>query len=256
MSAPRFVFLLGLLAAVCCAPARANEDPACDMPADLLTPAAPLPSAAKALDSHRLDILAIGSGSTVGETGGSGGPALAYHAPGASFPYRAAEALRTLRPGLEVNLVVRGARNMGSFKMLEILRQELAKAQYNVVLWQTGTVVAVHGVRPDSLRDDLMDGVAAANEAHADLILIDPQFSRFLRANADISPYESVLQQVAGNDGVSLFPRLALTQDWVNSGQIDLERANQEDRDRTIALLNTCIGTALARFILDGASQH
>lgn len=256
MRKPWFVFLLGCLLALHCGPVRAGESLACDMPADLLNPGTRLSATAKGLADHQLNILAIGSGSTVGDTGGAGGPGMAYYAPGASFPYRMVDALRASRPGLDVNLTVRGGRNMGSFAMLQLLRQELAKSRYNIVLWQTGTVEAVHGVRPDSLRDDLTDGVTAANEAHTDLILVDPQFSRFLRANADIAPYENVLQQVAGNDGVSLFPRLALTREWVDSGQIDLERVKREDRDQTVALLNTCIGTALARFILEGSAQH
>ena len=56
------------------------------------------------------------------------------------------------------------------------------------MLWQTGTVEAVQGLRPDVLRGVLQDGADAAEDAHADLVLIDPQFSRFLRANADLEP--------------------------------------------------------------------
>ena len=87
--------------------------------------------------------------------------------------------------------------------MLPILREELAHPHFDLVLWQTGTVEAVHGIRPDELRAVLEDGAEAADSTNTDLVLIDPQFSRFLRANADLSPYETVLQQVAGMDGVS-----------------------------------------------------
>jgi acyl-CoA thioesterase-1 len=251
----------GFLLLVLCAasPARAETDrtPACAIPDDLTTPSDPLTNVAAALATKNgLDILALGSGSTVGDSGGSGGPSLAYRAPGASFPYKMAEALQSMRPGVRFQLTVKGGRSMTADAMLLVLQQELADHHYDLVLWQTGTVEAVHGVRPDTLRGVLQDGADAAEKAHADLVLIDPQFSRFLRANADLSPYESVLQQVTGNPGVTLFHRFDLTQTWAGSGQVDLERVDRDQRDKTIALLNGCLGQALARFVLTGAGEH
>lgn len=231
--------------------------PACDMPVDLTTPSDPLINVAGALGkTNSLNILALGSGSTVGDTGGAGGPAMAYRTPGASFPYKMQEALEAMRPGLHVQVTVKGARSMTADAMLEILRQELPAHHYDVVLWQTGTVEAVHGVRPDALRATLQEGADLAEQAHADMVLIDPQFSRFLRANADLSPYESVLQQITGNPGVTLFHRLDLTQTWVGSGQLDLERVGRDQRDKTITTLNICLGQALARFVLNGVGEH
>ena len=94
---------------------------------------------------------------------------------------------------------------------------------------------AVHGLRPDRLREVLRTGADALATAQADLVLIDPQFSRFMRANVDVSPYETVLQQMTGNPNVTLFRRFDLTQLWIGSGQIDLEPGQPEQRDRTIA---------------------
>lgn len=227
------------------------------MPADLTTPSDPLTHVAAALNAKKtLSVLALGSGSTVGDTGGGGGPAMAYRAPGASFPYKMVEALEAMRSGLHVQMTVKGARNMTADAMLDILRKELASHHYDLILWQTGTVEAVHGVRPDALRTTLQDGTDLAQQAQADVVLIDPQFSRFLRANADLSPYEAVLQQMTGNPGVTLFHRLDLTQGWVGSGQVDLEHVGKDQRDGTIIALNTCLGQALARYVLAGASDH
>ena len=229
---------------------------ACDLPPDLITPPGPLARVAGALSKGGLNILALGSGSTVGDTGGANGPALMARTPERSFPYQMTETLRSLRPALRFNLVVKGGRSMTADQMLPILQHELASHQYQLVLWQTGTVEAVHGVRPDALRSVLQDGTDAADQAGADLLLIDPQYSRFLRANADISPYETVLEQMASTPSVTLFHRYDLTQEWVNNGQIDLERVSRERRDATIALLNDCLGEALARFVLAGAGAH
>jgi hypothetical protein len=86
-----------------------------------------------------------------------------------------------------------------------------------------------------------------------DLVLIDPQFSRFLRANTDLDPYDGVMQQVATMPGVALFHRFELMRTWANDGRIDLERTPKADRDKALDELNACLGKALARFVLSGA---
>jgi len=250
------LLVLALFAMVAVA-ARADGGLGCDMPAELTTPAEPLAHVAEAMaKKNALAILAIGSGSTVGDSGGASGAALAFHAPEAAFPYKMMDALRTMRPSVDFQITIKGGRNMTADGMLPILQQELTSHHYDLVLWQTGTVEAVRGLRPDGLHVVLQEGLDAVNKADADLVLIDPQFSRFLRANADLSPYETVLQQMTGYPAVTLFHRLDLTQIWVGNGQVDLERVSREERDKTIVLLNTCLGTSLARFILTGSAEH
>jgi acyl-CoA thioesterase-1 len=227
----------------------------CAIPPDLTTPSAPLNRFAAAITAKKnVEILALGSGSTVGESGGSGGQK--FHTPEQSFPYKMVEALRGMKPGVRFNLTVKGGRSMTAESMLPILRQELMDHHYDLVLWQTGTVEAVQGMRPDALRGVLQDGADAAEEAQADLVLIDPQYSRFLRANADLNPYETVLDQLTNSSAATLFHRFDLTQSWVDSGQVDLERVNPDQRDKAIALLNDCLGQALAKFVLAGAEAH
>jgi acyl-CoA thioesterase-1 len=251
-----FLSLALLIVGSC--PGRADSGPACDLPGDLILPADPLTHVAAALAKrNQVDILALGSGSTVGDSSGAGGgPAMAYKAPRASFPYRMVETLKTMRPPDRFELTVEGGRDMTAEAMLPILLRELAAHHYDLVLWQTGTVEAVHGLRPDRLREVLQEGADALANAQVDLVLVDPQFSRFMRANVDISPYETVLQQMTGNPDVTLFRRFDLTQLWIGSGRVDLEKASREQRDGTIALLNTCLGEALARYVLAGAAQH
>jgi acyl-CoA thioesterase-1 len=235
----------------------AESAAACEMPAELITPSTPLTQVSAAIGKKgRLDILALGSGSTVGESGAWGGPSLQYRSPDGSFPHRMVDALQAMRPAIGFSLTVKGGRSMTAETMLPILREELAAHHYDLVLWQTGTVEAVQGLRPDVLGGVLQDGADATELAGANLVLIDPQFSRFLRANADLSPYETVLQQMTTMPGVTLFHRFELTQGWVNNGQIDLERVSKDQRDKTIALLNACLGEALARFVLAGAGEH
>ena len=229
---------------------------ACDLPAELTTPDMALPRVAVALAKRgQVEILAIGSGSTVGDVSSAAGPAFVYKRPLASFPYRMQETLQAAQPAARFNLTVKGGRNMTAETMLPLLRQELAAHHYDLVLWQTGTVEAVRGLRPEAMADVLQDGIEAAQVDDADVIMVDPQFSRFLRANTDLAPYEAAIQQTVTVTGATLFHRFDLTQLWVKNGEIDLEQVSRDARDHTIAVLNICLGRALAKFVLTGAEE-
>jgi acyl-CoA thioesterase I len=249
MSRVFFLVLAGLVAVA--SPSRAQHlagaSEACQAPADFTQPDEPLPNVRAALDGHKpVSVLAVGSGTTVGEVNGP---------PGASFPYRMIDALRAARPDATFDLTVRGGRNMTAEAMLDLIKTELATKRFALVFWQTGTVEAVRGLRPDALRSVLQEGVEAIQQAGGDVVLIDSQFSRFLRANTDLDPYENVMQQIAALPGVVLFHRFDLMRSWANDGHIDLERVHKADREKAVALLNTCLGEALANFVLDGAEQ-
>jgi hypothetical protein len=247
----RLILLLALLVAAAPMPSRAQHlaaaPEACEAPPDLATPDAPLPHFQAALASGDVvHVLAIGSGTTVGEVNGT---------PGASFPYRMVEALQAARPAVKFELTVRGGRNMTAETMLKLLKADLALEHYPLVLWQTGTVEAVRGMRPDMMRAVLQEGIDDVQAAGGDLVFVDPQFSRFLRANTDIDPYQSVLQQVATMPGVALFHRFDLMRGWASDGRLDLERVRKPEREKAVTLLNTCLGNVLAAFMLSGAEQ-
>ena len=228
----------------------------CDLPPELTTPDVALPRVAAALSKRgQLEILAIGSGSTVGDVSAAAGAAFVYNRPLASFPYRMQEALQTTRPAARFGLTVKGGRNMTAEAMLPLLQQELAAHHYDLVLWQTGTVEAVRGLRPEAMADVMQDGIEAAQAKDADVIMIDPQFSHFLRANTDLAPYEAAMQQTVSLTGAALFHRFDLTHIWAKNGDIDLEQVSREARDHTISVLNTCLGRALAKFVLTGAEE-
>ena len=82
-------------------------------------------------------------------------------------------------------------------------------------------------MRPDGMVAALQEGIDRARDAGADVVLVDPQFSRFLRANADLDPYEAALQQVSAMPGVVLFRRFDVMRSWAEDGEIDLERAGR-----------------------------
>ncbi len=196
-------------------------------------------------------MLAVGSATTVGSVSSATGLPTAA-TPGATFPWHMIHALEGSLPGVKFALTVRGGRGMTAEEMLSLLDAALKERHYALVLWQTGTVEAVRGLRPDGLLDVLHAGAERIRDQGGDLVLIDPQFSRFLRANTDLDPYENVLQQVATMPGVALFHRFDLMRAWANDGRMDLEHTQKSDRDKALEELNDCLGKALARFVLSG----
>ena len=73
------------------------------------------------------------------------------------------------------------------------------------------------GLPVDALSDTLAAGIERVAAAGSDLVLVDPQYSRFLRANADLEPYQRALEQAAAEPDVSLFRRFDLMHAWVEA---------------------------------------
>ena len=193
-------------------------------------------------------ILAVGSATTVGSLNRSGQPTSATEA----FPEYMLHALEKALPNVTFTLSVQGGRGMTAEDMLPLIRAALKQQHYALVVWQTGTVEAVRGLRPDGMQDVLHEGIQLVRDAGGDVVLIDPQFSRFLRANTDLDAYQGVMQQVATMPGVVLFRRFDLMHAWADDGRVDLEHTAAADRSKVLDLLNRCLGQTLARFILSG----
>jgi acyl-CoA thioesterase I len=196
-------------------------------------------------------ILAIGSATTLGAVSATSAKPTASQ--GGSFADQMLRALTGMMPSVKFTLTVRGGRGITADAMLALIHDSLAQQHYPLVLWQTGTVEAVRGLRTDGLLDVLHDGTDEVLNAGGNLVLIDPQFSRFLRANTDVDAYRDVMRQAAAQPGVALFDRFGLMQAWADDGRIDLERTAKADRDQALDRLNTCLGQALAKYVLSGA---
>ena len=233
-------------------PARAGteQNSPCGAPVEFVTTDASLAQLAAAISTGGpVDILAVGSATTVGSLTRAGEQSASQ---GGAFPWHMVRALHAALPSVEFRLTVRGGRGMTAEQMRLLLDAALKQQRYPLVLWQTGTVEAVRGLQPDGMLDVLHAGAERVRDAGGDLVLVDPQFSRFLRANTDLDPYENVMEQVATMPGVALFRRFDLMRVWANNGSIDLERTPKAARDKVLEELNTCLGKALARFVLSG----
>jgi cellobiose-specific phosphotransferase system component IIB len=244
---PRHAFLAGLMLIVLlCALPVGSTVPGCPVAPEMVTAEVlpgTMPRVAAALKSGRLDVLAIGSGTSLGTRG----------RPEGSFSDRMVQELRAASPGADIHLTVQGERGMTATAMLAALRKGLDHKAIDLVVWQTGTVEAVRRLAPDEFARTLDAGAEATQAAGADLLLVDPQYSRMLQTHATLAPYRETMQQVARRHAAVLFRRFDLIRQWVEAGQIDLESVAKRDRVRMTERLNACLGEALAQTVLRAA---
>jgi hypothetical protein len=196
-----------------------------------------------------VSILAVGAAVEVKPGPAVGAPVIP------SFFSQLTHALETAVHGAHVTVTVRGGRGLLAPMQLDMIRAALKQHSYQLVLWQTGTVDAVQGEPPEDFYQALSDGADAIAEADADLVLVEPQYSRFLEANADLSPYLSAVQSVGATAGRVVFHRYALMHDWEDAGFIDLEHASLSDRASVAARLHGCLAGELAHVLLAGAAR-
>ena len=175
--------------------------------------------------------------------------------PDAAFPQQMARDLEAAIPGLKVRIVARGGRGASAADQLQLLSEALAHEKFDLVIWQTGTVEAVRNLPPSEFAQALAEGAAQAEQAGADLVLIDPQYSRFLQTNSNIEPYEQAFQQLGSIPDVLLFHRFDLMRSWANEGQIDLERTPKAGRKQAVERLHACLGAHLSRMIISAAKS-
>jgi hypothetical protein len=216
-------------------------------------PPAPEPDASDSLPllkaalkpGGQLDTLVIGSALAASKD-----PAASKDTAKTGYVGEMARALEASVKGLHVSLTFDGRRFMSAADMLGVMSADLAHHHYGLVVWQTGTADAVGDEPAGDFFQALSDGAVAAAGAGSALVLVDPQYSRFLEANADLGPYLSSMQAVASTSGALLFDRYAIMHDWAEAGSIDLETAAPSARPAVAARLHACLGQALAHTLL------
>ena len=226
--------------------AGAADDAACGAPPELLEPGAPLPATARAVSADNLRVLVVGSASVLGP---------GTSVPAAAWPARLEALLVARYPGLKVEKVVRGAPGLTAVDSIAIILEELRRTPAQLVLWQTGAVEAARSLDLDDLAATLNAGLRQIGAAGADAVLIDPQFSRFLRANANVEPYREAMQLGAAAHSAPLVRRYDLMHAWAEAEKVDLERAPRSARVATADRLNDCLAQAITELLVRGIEE-
>jgi hypothetical protein len=215
--------------------------PACDVPANLLATESQLRRVAEVVKSGKpLDILVIGSRSSIIPSSED-----------SSYPARMQASLKERLPSVPVRVSVElqskktAEEAAGTFvKLMEARKPAL-------VVWQTGTVDAMRSIDPDEFRSAVTEGVVALQNAGADVILMNLQYSPRTETMISVPPYLDNMRVVAQEHDIPLFDRFAIMHQWNDQGNFDL--FNPTRGSELAKQVHDCLGRALAQFVIDTA---
>jgi lysophospholipase L1-like esterase len=214
----------------------------CDVPQTLLFDESPLNHVARALRRDRaLKIVVLGSASSLGSGATN---------PDAAWPKRLEVHLAAKLPEATVQVVNRSIAGQGAEKMVDRLRSEVVPEKPSLVIWQTGTAEAVRAVELDQFMSTLVAGVDQLIAGRADVMLMDPQYSRLTARLINFQPYVDALNQVAGMRDLVVIPRYSIMRYWIDSGRFNLADLPRSQVAQVADQVYDCIGRIVAKVIL------
>ncbi|CAH2601865.1 SGNH_hydro domain-containing protein [Rhodovastum atsumiense] len=221
---------------------------ACPVPDEIGLSGIVLPAARAAVRrDHRLVVLALGDGSTLGK---------AAQGPEYSYPARLQARLRQALPGVDVSVVTRAAPHRTAAAVVRSLDADLAGTGARLVIWNAGTVEAGLGTDPLDLADDISAGIALIRATGADLILVDPQFAPSISRIVDLAPYREAVRRSGASNDVPVLDRYELMRSWSNSGLLDLDVTEPGRRVQVARQVFDCLAAALAEAILPALTHE
>lgn len=237
------IVCLALLAAVSAAAGARAEDAlkTCEVPESLLATDSTLTKVADAVKANRpLDILVIGSRSST-----------IVSADSSAYPARLVTALKEKLPQATINLSVEIQVKRTAEEAAPGFAKLLEGKKPTLVIWQTGTVDAMRSVDPDDFRGAVDEGVAALQNAGADVILMNPQYSPRTETMISLPAYLDNMRVVALRHDIPLFDRFAIMHQWNDEGDFDLfSAAHGIDLAKRV---HDCLGRALSQFVFNAA---
>jgi hypothetical protein len=222
--------------------AHAKDPEECMAAAGAVGPDFAMPHLAAAIAKKKLDVAVIGSASS--ELAGPGGANLAY-------PTRLEAALRKLLPAVAVKVTTYARPRETAEEMEKKLSRIVADSKPALVVWQTGTADAIRGVDPDDFRLALDDGVDTLQEAGADTIFINMQYSPRTEAMLAVGAYADAMRMIALQREVVLFDRFGIMKKWNEAGTFDLYAATR--KTDVAEQVHDCLGRLLANVVVEAA---
>jgi len=197
------------------AAARDFGSGACATPDSLLASDVALPHVAARLKAGQpLRIVAIGSSSTRGA-----GASDAAHA----YPAVLQDELGHHFPASAIEVFNKGVNGQRAPAMMARFEHDVFAEKPDLVIWQVGTNSIIQSNGVDQNESWLHDGIARLRAVGVDIILMNPQFAPKVTADPDYPDMLSIIDRVSRSERVMLFPRFAVMQHWISSGQARLE---------------------------------
>jgi hypothetical protein len=202
----------------------------------------PLPQVARAIVAKQLNVLVIGAGSsTLPDRNGAS----------SAYPARLQAALTELLPGVTVKVAADVKPRRTAIAMVQTLKGALAAAKPALVIWETGTVDAIHAVDPDQFNDALVQGIGMVRAAGADLVLVNAQYSPRTESMIALGSYVDDMRWVALQHEVPLFNRFEIMKLWADLGTFNfIDAPNKFDMAKRV---HNCIGWLLAGLVTEAA---
>lgn len=181
-----------------------------------------LPHVAGKLAARKpVTIIAFGSSSTEGY--GSTAPEFTY-------PNRLAAQLRRKYPGATITVLNRGRGGEDTPEMLRRLKQAVIDEKPDLVIWQVGTNAILRNLDADATIAQVEDGISRIQAAGADVVLVDPQYVPAVnRTGERASRMVRLLNKVAGQRNIGIFPRFAVMREWHQKQALAFDRFSIAD---------------------------
>ena len=214
----------------------------CPVPDTFAIDPGSLPATAAALAKHHLSVVALGGAATLG------GPA---HGAEFTWPARLESRLRSAFPGATVTVGVRAIARQSDVTLMDTLGNVLSEVKPALVIWGPGASAAARGVDLDTFMSRVNEIVAKVRAAGADMILMTLQYAPSVSRVLNLVPYREAVLRGADDAGVPVLDRYELMRFWSDTGFLDLDATNGDERIRVSRTLYGCMAEILAGAIVD-----
>ncbi|HEV2675536.1 MAG TPA: SGNH/GDSL hydrolase family protein [Aliidongia sp.] len=168
--------------------------------------------AARLAHGAPLTIVAFGSSSTEGV--GASSPAHAY-------PARLQADLAAQVPSTEtITVINRGIGGEDADDMLVRLQRDVIGARPDLVIWQTGTNDPLRKLPIDRFEAETRAGIARMRAAGIDVVLMEPQDCRMMRATPGAFTYLDAVRRIGQDMAVPVVRRYDMIHRWLADGSV------------------------------------
>jgi lysophospholipase L1-like esterase len=238
---------LGATAAAVPAMAANNAAPACGAPVSITRLERPLLHVMRHLASGApITIVAIGSSSTAGAGASS---------VDANYPSQLAADLRQRFPGHDITVLNRGINGEETDNMMKRFASDVIAARPTLVIWQVGTNSVLRDRSLDRHAQLLLDGIEQLKAIHADVMLMDMQYTPAVLAKPEVGGMEDQISVAAKSENVDLFGRFAVMRNWSEAQHISFETFTAPDRLHMNDWGYGCVAKLLTGAIAEAATR-
>jgi acyl-CoA thioesterase I len=240
MSAPRWALSFAATFLLIAAASNGTSDTAadCTVPREITRLKVGLSNTTRAIRSGKeLVIVAIGSSSTKGV--GASDPTHTY-------PAQLAAELRHHWPELALTVLNKGVGGEIASQMVARFERDVLPYHPQLVIWQTGSNQALRSGNIKEFVATLREGISRLKGAHADIVLMDPQFAPRVLARPLYPFIVDSISAVANEMKVGVFPRFAVMRHWISSNQYRAHDIISSDGLHMNDVSYSCIARLLA----------